>query len=146
MINSYNLINKCNFPSSLKESFYIIVAVYPIPEKRLKLIDKLTAHQLSGVVSNHLMGVARKCQIPSVYIEKFLGLKKDLARKKYSKYKCDGFWKSYIEKAEKELPGETRNLLQAVKASKIFKKRLHNLERIRKQESVNKKLKKVKES
>ena len=142
---SITLITKCNLPDSTKESFWNILFVYPLPEKRLKLIDKLNSSQLSGVVTNHLMSVARKCDIPSVYIREFLELKKDLAKKRNVTIN-DEFWKKYIEKAQNELPNKTMDLIQAIKSSKIFKYRFKHLNEILKQESINKKIKKVKNS
>ena len=72
-------------------------------------------------------------------------LKKDLAKKRNVTIN-DEFWKKYIEKAQNELPNKTMDLIQAIKSSKIFKYRFKHLNEILKQESINKKIKKVKNS
>jgi len=145
-LQSIKFLNLCNFPISMASEFQYLLLTYPLPEKRLKLIKKLTPRQISGVISSHLMSIARKCGISSIYISKYSELKKDLSKKHNSKYVNDIFWKKHIEEAEKELPMETFRLIQAVKSSKIYKHRLHNLDIILKQESINKKIKKVKKS
>lgn len=143
---SIKFIDKSNMAKSMCQEFMFLFIAFPLPDKKLKLIDKLKPYQISGVMSAHLMSVARQCGVPHVYISKYSELKKDLSKGRNPLYVNNEFWKKYIKEAKQKVPRETSTLIRAIRCSRLFKEKMHHYSKRNDQQSINNKLKKVRNS
>ena len=75
IINNISLIKNCF--KNRKPQLYLgeLLAYYPLPDKKLKMFQKLNVSQKRGFISRYIMGCASKSGIPDVYIKEFLTLK-----------------------------------------------------------------------
>jgi len=73
-------------------AWYFILQWYPLPTNKEKLLDRGQAIK-DGVMYDHLMSVARKVNIPNIYIERFDNFRKSYRRR----HTVEGRNKLYID-------------------------------------------------